>query len=144
MSHHTVFLTGDRAQQPLPAAQIVAIVINKVLVEHPEGVRFATGNCESGIERAVRYLVPPSALDVVAYDIDTEGRTQFDAALKTAASTIDEAIVIHVDPLNSRLAKAVVANFKNVEFPLDGVFNSAPDTIEGLVPPEDEEGKGTN
>lgn len=124
-----VFLTGDRSQGPLPAAQIVAIVMQKVLADNPDGVHFLTGDSPSGIERAVRYVVPEGYVTVVKYPLDAEGHQDFDAALSVLKDVVDKAVVIHVDPLNSRLAKSVVANFKDVEFPLDAIVNQTPDTI---------------
>lgn len=131
----TVFLTGDRSQGPMPAAQITAIVINQIVAQTNDetGIRFVTGNLESGIERAVRYLIPSQALKVVNYDVDEEGRVQFESAFASVAGEVDKTVVIHTDPLNSRLAKAAIVQFKDVEFPLEAVLNSAPDDASSLL-----------
>ncbi len=128
-----IFITGDRSQNPMSAAEIVNLIISKVLTDEPEGVRFSTGNMPSGIERAVRYLVPEQFLDVVSYGQDDEGHVDFGATLSIVATEIDTAIVIHTDPLNSRLSKAVTQHFSNVEFPLDAILNKAPDDISSLL-----------
>lgn len=136
----TVFITGDRSQAPIPAAQIVQLVLAQILTEQTEKnepVQFMTGNASSGIERAVRYMLPEGYVQVVSYSITDDNHVDFDETYSVIADSVDKAIVIHTDPLNSRLAKAVMKNFKDVEFPLDSVVNSAPDDISALM---DEEG----
>lgn len=131
----TVFLTGDRSQGPMPAAQITAIVINQIVAQTNDdtGIRFITGNSESGIERAVRYLIPSQALKVVDYELDKEGYVDFESTFASVAGEVDKTVVIHTDPLNSRLAKAAIVQFKDVEFPLDAVLNAAPDDASSLL-----------
>lgn len=130
----TVFITGDRSfADPIRAAKLVEIVMAKCMLENPEGVRFMTGDSTSGIERAVRYMVPEPYLNVISYSQDDEGHVQFEEAFKIAATEVETAIVLHMDPLNSRLAKAAAASFKNVDFPLDQVINPVPDDISELT-----------
>lgn len=132
----TIFITGDRSQAPVPAAQIVQLIIAQQLAkatESDEQVRFMTGNAGSGIERAVRYILPEAYVQVVSYSFDDENHVNFDETYSVIAPEIDKAVVIHTDPLNSRLAKSVMQHFKNVEFPLDSVVNNVPDDISSLT-----------
>ncbi len=130
----TVYITGDRSMSPMPAASVVSLVINTILTKHPEGIALITGDSPSGIEKAVRYLVPGEALTVVQRTLDDNNRPDFDAAHKLMIDAVDEVFVIHTDPLNSRLTKSVAQIFPEdkVFYPLD-VLNEAPDTLEGLL-----------
>jgi hypothetical protein len=143
----TVYLTGDRSMMPLPAANLTAIILNKLLVDHPEGIMLLTGDSNTGIERAVRYLVPEQAVQVFQRTTDDEGRVDFDTTHKQLVSQVDKVIVLHTDPLNSRLTKSVAQLFpdEKVEYPLDTVMNQAPDDLNSLMsdllpePPKEDE-----
>lgn len=129
----TIFVTGDRSLNPVTAFGIVAPVVNKLITDHPEGVRFVTGDALSGIERAMRYVIPDHFIHVITRTTDAEGHTDWDASAKEAAGLADMAVVIHTDPLSSRLAKSVTKHFENVEFPLEGIINAAPDDVSSLT-----------
>lgn len=130
----TIYLTGDRSMAPMPAASVVSIVINTLLEKHPEGVALITGDSPSGIEKAVRYLVPSQALSIVQRTKDENDRPDFDTSHKLMVDSVDEVFVIHTAPLDSRLTKSVAQIFPadKVFYPLD-VLNEAPDTLEGLL-----------
>lgn len=131
----TIYLTGDRSFQPVPAVSIVNLVLMQELLKHPEGIKVLTGDSVSGIERAVRYLIPEGTVGVFQREADEEGRVDFDGPHKQLASQVDKVIVIHTDPLNSRLAKSVAQNFppEKVEYPLDEIVNQAPADIAELL-----------
>lgn len=135
----TVFVTGDRSMSPTTAFGIVLPVITKIAHDNPEGVRFVTGDAVTGIERAVRYLLPEQFVQLVNREVDAEGHVDFDKSSAEAAGIADYAVVIHTDPLNSRLAKSVAKAFAKVEFPLDEIINSTPDDASELFEKKDEE-----
>lgn len=129
----TVYLTGDRSMMPLPAANLTAIILNKLLVDHPEGIMLITGDSNTGIERAVRYLVPEQAVQVFQRTTDDEGRVDFDTTHKQLVSQVDKVLVLHTDPLNSRLTKSVAQLFpdEKVEYPLGTVV--VPNDLDALM-----------
>jgi hypothetical protein len=118
----------------MPAASVVALVLNTILTQHPEGIALITGDSPSGVEKAVRYLVPGNALTVVQRTLDDNNRPDFDTAHQAMVDSVDEVFVIHTDPLNSRLTKSVAQIFpaEKVHYPLDAL-NKAPDTLEDLL-----------
>lgn len=137
----TVFVTGDRSMSPTMAFGIVVPVITKIAQDNPEGVRFVTGDAVTGIERAVRYFLPEQFVTVVAREADAEGHVDFDKSSAEAAGVADYAVVIHADPLNSRLAKSVAKAFTKVEFPLDEIINATPDDASELFAEKKDEEK---
>jgi hypothetical protein len=141
----TIYVTGDRSMDALTAFSITVTVIDQHMKAHPEGIRFMTGDAVTGIERAVRYLIPEQFVSVLQREQDTEGHIDFDKTNALAAAEADYAVVIHPKPLDSRIAKSVAKIFqdagKEALFPLDAVLNVAPDDISELFPEEKEEEK---
>lgn len=133
----TVYLTGDRSMSPTLAFGIVVPIINKIVTDNPEGVNFVTGDAVNGVERAVRFLLPEQFVKVLKRGLDTEGHVDFDTSSAEAAGLADYAVVIHMDPLNSRLAKATMQAFAKVEFPLDEILNPTPDDASELFKEEE-------
>lgn len=131
----TIYLTGDRSMPPVPAVGLVNLVLQKVLQDNPEGVLLVTGDAPSGIERAVRYLVPEMALQVAKRTLNEHGAPDFDASHQELTAEVDKVIVLHADPLNSRLTKSIAKIFapEKVEYPLDAAINQAPDDLAGLL-----------
>lgn len=136
----TVYLTGDRSMSPMAAVGVTNLIIMKLLNDHPEGIVIVTGDSPSGIEKAVRYLIPQAALKVFARELDEEGRPDFDGAHKALLSEVDEVVVIHTDPLNSRLTKSVAQTFpaEKVHYPIDEALNQAPNDPSVLFATEEE------
>lgn len=106
-----VFVTGDRSVDPVTAAMVTAAQIAKFIKIKGEGekVEFYTGDFETGIERAVRYLVKDA--NVIFHDNDAEGHPDLEARHKIAAETADFALMIHPDPLKSRIGKSLAGHF---------------------------------
>jgi predicted nucleic acid-binding protein len=138
-----VYITGDRSMDAMTAFSITATIVNHELTAHPEGLRFVTGNANTGIERAMRYLVPEAFIKVIERETAPEGHVDFDKANVLAAAEADYAVVIHPKPLDSRIAKSVAKIFKDAgkeaTFPLDAILNKAPDDASELFPPEEED-----
>lgn len=127
----TIYVTGDRSFEPLMAVQVVAAVLNTVIQKTGGQLKIVTGNSPTGIERAVRYLVPDPLVTVVDYSMN-EGKPDFLASMPTIKAEADGgAYVIHLDPLNSRLAQAVSMSFapELVNFPLDVLSNKVPEDL---------------
>lgn len=137
----TVFITGDRSMSPAMAFGIVVPVITKIAHDNPEGIRFVTGDAVNGVERAVRYFLPEQFVTVVSREQNAEGHVDFDKSSAEAAGIADYAVVIHTDPLNSRLAKSVAQAFTKVEFPLDEIINATPDDASALFDEKETEEK---
>lgn len=108
----TFYLTGDRSMDPINSAVFVGKAVTQILFENEgEPVTFITGNAPSGVEQAVRFIVPPSKLTVLERGKTPEGYIDFDASHKKIADIVDKAIVLHGDPLGSRIGQSVVSNF---------------------------------
>jgi len=124
-----VYITGDRSLPTHAAYEIVRMIIPKILIQHPEGVRFVTGNEFSGIERAVRFIIPEPFITVLNREKTAEGHIDWDKTSEEASKLAEVAVVVHIDPLNSRVAKSAMKYFEKVELPLEGIMNVAPDTV---------------
>lgn len=114
----TIFITGDRSMDPFTAVQIAGVIIGKIHLEanaKQESLRFMTGNAKTGIERAVRYLIPEQVIDIVSYDINADGKPEFDEIHKIIATEIDEVWFLHPDPLSSRIGKSLHQHFSHLK-----------------------------
>lgn len=108
----TLYITGDRSVDPLTAVQIVAGSLSILALEN-KGQPFAivTGNAPTGIERAVRYLIPAQAVKVFEREKTAEGKIDFDTQHTLIRDDVDEAIVLHPQPLDSTIGKSVAKIF---------------------------------
>lgn len=108
----TFYITGDRAINPIVAAGMVGKALAQLTFENDgEAVRYITGNSGSGVEAAVQFIAPKGALSVTERSLTPEGYTDWDASHKELAQMVDGAIVLHGDPLGSRIGKSVTENF---------------------------------
>ena len=128
----TIFITGDRSLPNSLAFKLVQAVMVKIVTENQEDLvnntlRFATGNAQNGIERAVRFIIPEQFLTVIERVHTPEGHIDWDASALYASKIAEKAVVIHMDPMNSRVTKAVLQNFKDVDMPLESLVQT-PDT----------------
>lgn len=114
-----IYITGDRSLDPITAVTLVNVILTKIGHELSQtgspGARFVTGNSKSGIERAVRYMLPEPVLDVMHYDINADGKPEFDEIHKIIAPNIDEVYFIHNDPLSSRIGKSLHQHFMHLK-----------------------------
>lgn len=94
-----MFITGDRSIDPITAA----VFVGQVLVALPEGTEVATGRL-GGIEAAVRYLVP----DALIYGTADTSDESLDARHVAAADDVSRVLVLHGDPLESRIYRSVL------------------------------------
>lgn len=106
-----VFVTGDRSMDPLTAVAVTIAQLNKFakVKGNGEKIEVYTGDFETGVERAVRYLIGDA--NVLFHDNDAEGHPDLDKLHKTAAETVDYALMIHGDPLKSRIGKSLAGHF---------------------------------
>lgn len=117
-----IYLTGDR-QMPAPAAVLAGVaVINSILEQHGPNVTFHTGTAELGFERAVRYLLP--SVTIHEYPTAENGKLDFEPTFKrlAEADSIDQIIVVHADPLDSRILKSINQFFPEEKVWLAGHF----------------------
>lgn len=130
----TVLITGDRALRPAPAFEIVQAVLTVLLNQTGGDVEVHTGDALMGVERAVRYMLPEPLVQIHKYSMNSEGQIDFDAFMKDLSGKVDRVLVVHTDPLNSKVTKAVMQHFdeSKVEFPLDLILNKAPATTEDM------------
>lgn len=128
-----VYITGDRALSPISAVHVVHHTLLSIFKTHGSDIQVITGNAPSGIEKAVRYLVPKEHITVAKRGLDPAGNIDFDASNKFLAPTVDAVYVLHPDPMNSRVAQSVARNFSPsiVEYPLSEML-SQNITTEGL------------
>lgn len=92
-----VFITGDRSAHPVAAVLAVAAVLQTL----PEGTEIATGEL-GGVEAAVRYLLP----DAVVYKGTGTDLPDLDARHLQVFADVKDAILIHGDPLSSKIFKS--------------------------------------
>lgn len=109
----TIIITGDRSIEPVQGAALTAAVLKTLAIHHPDLTveSFMTGSLETGVERAVRYLVPN--VPTFKYSETDDGKTDFAGTyeLLRDVGVVDLAVVIHGDPLQSRVTKAVMKVF---------------------------------
>lgn len=107
----TIYITGDRALDPINSVAIAGKAIAILLLENEgEKVRFVTGT-EGGVEGAVRFILPPKALEVIERPKADEGWTDWDKSHAQLVKKVDFAVVLHGDPLASRIGKSVSTVF---------------------------------
>lgn len=106
------YITGDRSAHPLTAVQVVAATLANLAMEN-KGEPFAivTGNAPTGIESAVRYLVPKQACKVFERELNAEGKVDFDTQHILIKDDVDEVVFLHTDPLGSTVGKSVAKIF---------------------------------
>jgi hypothetical protein len=118
----TIYLTGDRAIDPLTAANLAAAAINDLVQEAHGDIEFITGDAPTGIERAVRYLIPESRLNVIARNLDEDGRPNLDLAHEAIKSAHPDVVpvLLHTAPLESKIGASAVKIFgeANVKLPM--------------------------
>lgn len=126
----TVFITGDRSLPTSIAYKLAQAAIVKCMLDEQtdlKSLRFATGDAQNGIERAVRFIIPEQFLTVVKRGTTPEGHIDWDQSALEASKVADRAVVLHMDPLNSRVTKPVLTYFETVDMPLTAL-DSTPDT----------------
>lgn len=107
----TVYITGDRSIDPINAVAIAGKAVAQVYAENDgEQVRFVTGT-EGGVEEALRFVLADGSVTIVERPKTDEGYTDWDGFHKKLSLTVDSAVVLHGDPLGSRIGKSVTANF---------------------------------
>lgn len=108
----TFYLTGDRSIDPANAVAIVGKAVAQLHFENKgEELAFVTGTEPGGVEFAARFIIPTGALTVIERPKAPEGWTNWDKSHATIEPTVDAAVVLHGDPLASRIGKSVSDNF---------------------------------
>jgi len=109
----TVYLTGDRSIDPLTAANLAAAAIQDLVHEAHGDIEFVTGDAPSGIEKAVRYLVPEARLSVVTRQLDEDGRPNLDLAHEAIKAEHPGVVpvLLHSAPLDSKIGASAVKVF---------------------------------
>lgn len=102
-----VFITGDRALDPLSSIIAADALMTAIAHEHPtlRGLDILTGD-QSGVEAAVRYLLP--GVRTVASERLPDGKIDFDARHGEAIKDADQCWVFHTDPLASNIYRSAV------------------------------------
>lgn len=106
-----ILITGDRSMHPVMAVELVARVLPEINERCP-GVQqhdIITGDCETGVERAVRYLLPVSKK--FSYPMTEEGKPDFDEAYEDLVDDVVLVVILHTDPLTSSVTKAIFRHF---------------------------------
>jgi hypothetical protein len=108
----TLYITGDRAINPLAAVNLVAGALSILTLENKaEPFAIVTGNAPTGVERAVRYLIPAQAVKVFEREKTAEGKVDFDTQHTLIKDDVDEVIFLHTEPLGSTIGKSVAKIF---------------------------------
>lgn len=108
----TIYLTGDRALDPLTAVQVVAGALSILTLENKaQPFRVITGDAPTGIERAVRYLIPAQACKVFEREKLADGKVDFDTQHILIKDDVDTVVFLHSDPLGSTVGKSVAKVF---------------------------------
>lgn len=103
-----VFITGDRQIDPITSAMVTVKVLQRLAKKFGK-VEVYTGCFETGIERAVRYVIKDA--EVIFHDLDDAGYANLDARHATVKDTVDVAVMIHSNPLQSRIGKSLADHF---------------------------------
>jgi hypothetical protein len=106
-----IFITGDRSMEPYLAAGAVNAILKDLVRQTGGDLAIGTGNCAGGIERAVRFLVPDSAMNLAHYSYDEDGKPDFESTFRELEDVIDQVVFIHTDPLSSSIGRAIAAVF---------------------------------
>ena len=113
---YKVLITGDRSLDPISSFDLVMKLGSKILEKcvargiDIHDVQLVTGDSATGIERAVRYLYADfTPLIVIQYPKDADGHTDFASGFR--AVDVDAVVVLHSDPLTSRIAPAAIQVF---------------------------------
>lgn len=106
-----IFITGDRSLHPLVAVAAVAQTVSDLVEKYSDGehIQFYTGSVETGVERAVRYLVPD--VQVIVHSLTDEGYIDFDGRHEIMKAEADIAVLIHPSPLESRIGASLAKSF---------------------------------
>lgn len=121
------FITGDRSMDPLAAAKVVSVIIQKLVEETKGDLAIGTGNLLAGVERAVRFLIPEEVINVAEYSHTEDGELSFDEAFSLLEPSTDEVIFLHMDPLSSHIGKALSRTFppEKIRMPLQEIITAA-------------------
>lgn len=104
----TFYLTGDRSMDPANSVAIVGKAVAQLYNENKgEELKFITGNHPGGIEFAARFVIAKDALGIVERPTTEDGYIDWDLSHKKLVDSVDKAIVLHGDPLGSRIGKSV-------------------------------------
>ena len=119
----TIYLTGDRSVEPLSAVNVTAAVLQLIVEREGPNVKIITGDAITGIERAVRYLLPLGAVLTVAErkpKSATNEKPDFDEFHTRIKPLVDAVYIVHGDPLVSSIAKSAMRVFPGdiIRFPL--------------------------
>lgn len=119
-----IFITGDRSMDPVAAAGAVDAILKDLVRINNGDIAIGTGSCAGGVERAVRYLVPEQAQNIAHYELDTEGNIDFESGLREIADVTDQVVFLHLDPLSSRIGRAIANVFptEKVSMPFQEVM----------------------
>lgn len=134
---YNIYITGDRSMAPMTAAFTVDRIIKSLLesaaIKGVEDVHFITCNAPGGVEAAVRYLVPNDFLTVVKRNIGVDGHLDFDATNELIQMSAQQVIVLHPDPMASRVTQSVARIFDPsiVMYPISSAMaqNATPENI---------------
>lgn len=101
-----ILITGDRSMHPVAAVNVLAPVLGALAERFPSlhGRDLITGDLP-GVERAARYLLPN--IQTFAYPRDAEGKPLFAEAYEDLDEVV-RVVIIHPEPLDSRVAKAAM------------------------------------
>jgi hypothetical protein len=106
-----IYITGDRSMEPYLAAGAVNAILKDLVRQNNGDLAIGTGNCNGGIERAVRYLIAEEFMNLAHYSTDEDGKPDFESTFRELEDVIDQVVFIHTDPLSSRIGRAVAAVF---------------------------------
>lgn len=109
-----VFITGDRSVNPVIAPMLLNMALQRAVATWGPtygDLEFSTGD-QAGVEAAVRYLLPASKVEFAEVPTPTTAdgdHPDFDARHALARHTCDAVLVVHGDPMSSRIAKSALA-----------------------------------
>lgn len=115
-----IYITGDRSMSPMMSVGAVDAVIKDLIDQTDGDIAIGTGTCMTGVERAVRYLIPEGMCNIAPYKLDDEGNIDFKEVFEMLEPQTDLIVFIHMDPLSSRIGRAIAAVFpeEKVTMPL--------------------------
>lgn len=103
-----IFITGDRSLNPVISVAALAKVAPMLPVESEADLY--TGDL-GGFEAAVRFLFP--GVNIVESSPLENGKPDLDKRHEHVRGLVDAAVLVHPDPLDSRVYASLVSHFED-------------------------------
>lgn len=104
-----IFLTGDRSMDQMTSLVATMAALNGLVEEFGLLPEIATGDSLTGIESAVRFVLP--GVRVFKSDMGSDGKPDLDARHAEAAVLFDRVLVVHTEPFESSIYRSAIKSW---------------------------------